>query len=143
MKFSFGQIYPEVNTDYDVTSKLLHLLCNKLNNLNKEIKHFNKVFEGEDYSLVLIISATRNKDILEVKGPIVLKKRKEVEFALHIPYRELPNRFEETLYVLNNIYQSIVFVFNKYKADLSGLEENIDQVINAVKTSPSQFCNEQ
>jgi hypothetical protein len=142
MKFDLGRIFPEVNTSFSLTSDLLYLLCDQLNALNKEIKHFNKIFDCPGYSIVLIISATRKNNSLDVKGPIVLRKRKEVEFVLHIPYKTFDNKLSETLYVVDNIYTGILFVLNKYKTDTSGVEESINNAICRIKSSPNQFCHQ-
>ena len=139
MKFDFSQIYPEIDTDFDLSGMLLELLCERLDSLQKEINHYNKKFQGDDYSIVFIISATRNKVSLETKGPRFLRKSREVEFALHIPYKEIKDFDAKVSYVLNHIAQGIIFVLKKYESDPTGIEETIQDVIKTVRNSGEKY----
>ena len=140
MKFSFGQIYPEVGARFSLPGTLLTLLRSRLDELQKEIKHFKNKFPEDDFSIVFIISATRKKDRVEAKGPTYLHKRREIEFAVHIPYKEMPEFDEKISYVLNQIAEGIISVLNKYKTDSSGIKEVIQDVVRIVQQNPDKYC---
>ncbi|CNC63846.1 Uncharacterised protein [Yersinia pseudotuberculosis] len=138
MNIQFSQIYAEVDTSYDITNTVLTPLRHYLVMLNKNIMHYNKLFNADDYSIVFIISATRNDKEL-VKGPTTLSKKKKVEFVIFIPYKELKTFAEQMSYVLDYIAEGIIFVFNKYKTDPSGVKEAVEEVKKMIMDDPDKY----
>lgn len=138
MKFHFALIYPEVKTSYDITNTVLDPLRDYLEGLNKSIAHYDKLFKINDYCLDLYISATR-KQMDFVKGPITLSKRKRVEFVIFIPYKKFDSYTKTMCYVLDNIAQGIIFIFNKYKTDSTGVQEVTDKLKALIVSDPEKY----
>lgn len=140
MNIYFSQIYLEgEDTTFAVTNTLIHRLSQRLDVLNKKINHYDKLFKGEDFSVVFVISATRKKNTLEVKGPTTYSKDKETSFSLFIPYQEISSFIEQMNYVLDYIAEGIIFVFNKYKTDPSGVKEAIEEVKKLIAADPEKY----
>jgi len=76
MNISFGQIYPEIDTDFSLTNTVLIELKTRINSINQSFQTYESIFNTRDFSTNLIVSATRKNDILIVDGPTILKKNK-------------------------------------------------------------------
>jgi len=139
MNIEFGQIYVELNADFDLPSLLLKRLREELDALGKEISHFNTIFKNSDFKLVFIISATRKTDELNIKGPTLVRKKPAAEFVIYIPYKEIVDFVDKVSYVLPYVAKGVVFVLNKYKKDSSGVEDVVRNVIVAVRDEPETF----
>jgi len=139
MNIYFGQISSVPGADFGLSGMLLKLLRERLDGLHKEIKFFKDKFKGEEFSIVFIISATRDKTSVEAKGPAYLRKKKEIEFAVYIPYKEITDFNEKVAYVLNHLTQGIISVLNRYETDSTGIEETIREVVRIVQADPDAF----
>ncbi|WP_010504042.1 hypothetical protein [Paenibacillus elgii] len=140
MNIDFTQLYYEPGTRFDsITPMILDLLYERLDALKVSIPHFEEKLKDENYSLVFIISATKEKTTLEVRGPNILRKSKDVEFALHIPYKEVVNFTDQVAYVLDFIAEGIVWVFEKYAISSSGVAEAVESVARTVQENPEAF----
>lgn len=138
MNIQFSQIYAEVNTSYDITNTVLIPLTNRLDSLNKGIIHYENLFHSIDYSIVFIISATRQDKEL-VKGPTTCSKKKKTEFVIYVPYKEFKEFTEQIYYILDYIAEGIIFVFNKYKTDSSGIKDAVEEVKVLIANSPEKY----
>lgn len=130
MKINFSQLYAEVGVSFSPPIEVLRVLNKKVNSLNKEIPFFKKKFNDEDFTLGIVISATRKNDVFEVKGPTYFKKSKTVDFVLFIPYQDNITMAEEVPYILSHVGEGLAQIFEKYKADGSGIRESIQSVID-------------
>ncbi|MCX8714604.1 hypothetical protein J3U51_06265, partial [Gilliamella sp. B3781] len=75
MKIDFLQLYAEVGVCYEITDAVLNPLIENLNELNKTLPHYDKLFKTTDYELVFTISATQEHKNL-VYGPTTSSKNK-------------------------------------------------------------------
>lgn len=139
MKVSFSQIYPEIDTSFDMTNTILKELSGEINDLNIVFEHYKKLFNTDDFFIVFIISATRKNPELVVKGPTTLPKKKKAEFVFHIPYRETTSFHEKIEYVLPFIENGIRFVFEKYKADSYKIKDAVNAVGALINADPEKY----
>ncbi|WP_083214539.1 MULTISPECIES: hypothetical protein [Burkholderia cepacia complex] len=139
MKISFGQIYPEVGASFDFTNTVLAELNDGINSLKGSFSHYAKLFSGDDFSVVFIISATKKSDALSVKGPTTLAKKKRVEFVLHIPYKQFESFSDQMDYALNFIGCGIKSTFDKYNSDSSGVVEIINRTKDVIRADPDKY----
>lgn len=138
MRFKFTQISSVPGKDFGLSGMLLRLLAKRLDELHKEIGFFKDKFEGEEFSIVFIISASLN-DAVEARGPTYLRKKKTTEFAIYIPYKDVADFNEKVAYVLTLLGQGIVNVFDRYAADHAGIEEVIREVVFDVQADPGRY----
>ncbi|WP_249744642.1 hypothetical protein [Burkholderia pyrrocinia] len=139
MKISFGQIYPEVGVSFDFTNTVLAELNEGINSLEGSFAHYVKLFSGDDFSVVFIISATKKSDILSVKGPTTLAKKKRVEFVLHIPYKQFESFLDQMDYALNFIECGVKSTFDRYNSDSSGVAEMVSRTKDAIRADPDKY----
>ncbi|EBP9775095.1 hypothetical protein AH835_21380 [Salmonella enterica] len=140
MNIYFSQIYLEgEDTTFPITNTLIHLLSHQLDSLDKKIKHYEKLFKGDNYSITFVISATRKDDKLNIKGPTTKSKDKETYFSLFIPYKDIDSVTDKIMYALNYIEEGVIFVFNKYKTDSSGVKEAMESVKKIFMDDPEKY----
>ena len=138
MKIIFLQLYAEVEANYDITNTVLKPLRINLNELNKTLPHYDKLFKTTDYDLIFTISATQeHKDL--VYGPLASSKRKEVLFTIFIPYKTFNSFTQQMFYILDNIAEGIIFVFNKYKTDPSEIKEVFETLKTLIAKDPERY----
>jgi hypothetical protein len=139
MNISFGQIYPEIDTDFSLTNTVLIELKTRINSINQSFQTYESIFNTRDFSTNFIVSATRKNDILIVDGPTILKKNKTIEFVLHIPYKKLSNFTEEMNYVLDFIGEGLHLTFKKNHADSEEINTMIDNIKKLIITDPDKY----
>ncbi|OCL22683.1 hypothetical protein [Gilliamella sp. wkB171] len=138
MKIDFLLLWAEVGIRYEITNTVLNPLIKNLNKLNKTLPHYDKLFKTTDYDLVFTISATQEHKNL-VYGPLTLSKRKEVHFSIFIPYKTFSCYTQQMFYVLDTIAEGIIFVFNKYKVDPSGINEVFETLKTLIAKDPERY----
>ena len=139
MKFNFTQIYAEVDTDFDLSHMILRPLRGELDSLGMNIPLFANKLNAEEFTLTFIISATRKSNALDVKGPLFLYKRKQVEFSLFIPYVEFENFFKRIEYVLLQVLMGIKSVLLRYDVDVEGIDSKFQKISSLVQENPKAF----
>ncbi|MGS0897314.1 hypothetical protein ACVBGC_33055 [Burkholderia stagnalis] len=139
MKISFGQIYPEVGASFDFTNTILIELSEGLNGLGGSFFHYEKLFSGDDFSVVFIISATKESEKFFVKGPTTLAKRRRVEFVFHIPYKEFDKFSDQMDYAFDFIGGGIKSVFDKYNKESNDVAGAISKIKGAIHEDPDRY----
>ncbi|MBD9359191.1 hypothetical protein [Methylomonas fluvii] len=129
MNISTCQVYPEVDLSYKIPSFLMKELRKRLNSLNKEIIPFKDIFNGQDFELGIVISATCEKDKPLVMGPTFFNRYNRVDFVFHIPYKKLDSSYDEFSYVVENLRCGLVSIFDKYSGDSSGVNEVLRSIL--------------
>jgi hypothetical protein len=123
MNIFFRQIYQEVGASFSIPIPILKSFRHHLDVLNKEIPTFVKKFSSNTFDLVFIINATLLTDELKTYGPNIRKKANEVEFSIHIPYKDTTTESHDIEYFLSEVSKGITMVFNLYEVDPSGIKE--------------------
>ncbi|MCX8712213.1 hypothetical protein J3U57_06630 [Gilliamella sp. B3464] len=138
MKIDFLQLYAEVGVCYEITDAVLNPLIENLNELNKTLPHYDKLFKTTDYELVFTISATQEHKNL-VYGPTTSSKNKVVYFTIFIPYKTFSCYKQQMFYVLDTLAEGIIFVFNKYKTDPLGIKEVFETLKTLIAKDPERY----
>ncbi|OCL28724.1 hypothetical protein [Gilliamella sp. wkB171] len=138
MKINFPFLWAEVGVYYEIRNTVFNPLIENLNKLNKTLPHYDKLFKTTDYDLFFTISATlENKDL--VYGPLASSKRKVVNFSIFIPYKTFNCYTQQMFYMLDTIEEGIIFVFNKYKVDPSGVKEVFEKLKTLIAKDPEKY----
>lgn len=124
MNLYFTPIYtvPGMNFNLSFTYKLRSKLASDFNSLKMNIKKISARYKSEPYSVNIMI-ATKTMPTLDVRGPIWLRKQNDVEFVVWIPYIAFSDAHEQLEYVLGQIKAGIIFIFQKYQEDTTGIDE--------------------
>lgn len=139
MKIFFRVIYHEPGTSFDLSLKIFKLLSEKLSNLNITMRSLSKKNDTTNYALAFIISATQKSEHIEIFGPNIRYKAEEIEFAIHLPYRETLDFKDCITFVIDNIFQGIKDVFNNYEINSSEIDTVMKNCINEILKNPMQY----
>lgn len=138
MHFRFSALFQEVGVSWGIHHNLTKILRHKLNALNKNIDLFQKKFPT-DFYLDIVYSATGMCTELVIKGPIVHKKDKSVEFVSFIPYIQNMTYEEEVMYVFDQLEIVLGKIFEQYGADFPGIPEVFKEVKAEFLKSKEQY----
>lgn len=106
--------------------------------LNKNIHMLSEKFGGQPYTLTIIV-ATKIIPELVVKGPTRLRKRNVFEFVLWIPYVEFKDVQPQREYVLGQIKAGIIYIFQKYHEETTGIDEFFADFLLDTVTNPDKY----
>lgn len=85
MKVFLGQIYGEPGVSFPFSHHMQTWLGNQLSDLATPSSEFLKKYSA-DFDLMVRVSARTKSAEVEVKGPTVFKKTKDVEYTVFLPY---------------------------------------------------------
>lgn len=139
MNISFGQIYPEIDTDFKFTNTILIELRNKINSTNQSFSDYENIFKTRDFSTNFIISATKKNDKLTIDGPTILKKDKSIEFVFHIPHKKISDFTKEMTYALDFIEEGLRLTFKKNHADADEITTIVNDIKNQIQADPDKY----
>lgn len=139
MNISFGQIYPEIDTDFNLTNTILIELKTKINKFNQSFRTYESAFKTRDFSTIFIVSATKKNDTLTIDGPTIFRKDKSIEFVLHIPYKKFSNFTEEMDYALDFIGEGLHLTFKNNHADTDAITTTINNIKDLIHANPDKY----
>lgn len=133
MKFYFTQIYAEPGAAFHFSAEFLSLMVEELDALCLSFPKFEQRYS----TFVVIITATRRSEKLEVKGPIYLRKRPEIEFALWVPFRQIDSPIERCIYVAKYVGAGVMELCNRYAAKTNAGVRRLDERLRVRLTNES------
>lgn len=139
MNIDFTQLYVEPGIHYNIPGKALERLCDELNQLSIKIPALRNQFKTDDYTLMLIISAKKNQDKTDVKGPKIRFASKEAEFALYLPWVNCVDFSQEITHVFRWVSESIKLLLSKYDIQTSGVSAAVDRAIEDILREPEKY----
>lgn len=141
MNIDFTQLYIEPGASYNISGKSLEQLCDELNQLGIEIPAIRDRFKTDNYTLMLVISAKKNLDKPEVKGPKIRLAHKEAEFALYLPWVSCAGFAQEITHIYRNIADSIHLLLSRYEVPAAGVSAAVDRAIKDITNKPEKYQN--
>lgn len=141
MNIDFTQFYIEPGASFNISGKSLERLCNELNQLGIEIPALRDRFKTDNYTLMLIISAKKNLDKPDVKGPKIRLAHKEAEFALYLPWISCGGFAQEITHVYRNIADAINLLLEKYNILAAEVSAAVDKAIKDITNEPEKYQN--
>lgn len=115
MKFYFPTVYIEENVSFSLPQEFFTDLSYFINeNPPLPISPIEDILKTEDYSIIAIISSKSKINEVLLLGPTYIKKNKEVEFTIFIPFFRTMNLKKRMEYVLNEVLKGILLIYKKY-----------------------------
>ena len=87
MKVFIGQIYVEVGVSFPFSLAFQKWLGEEVTSRVEWSGDYARSFT-EEYKIGFRISAKKNINTLEIKGPTIFKKDKSIEFTLFLPFKQ-------------------------------------------------------
>lgn len=94
----------------------------------------------EDFDLIFRISSKTKINEIEIKGPSIFKKDKNVEFTIFIPYRKIEQGDIDGIKVVcRSLIHAIELVFLEIGISPSILRSRSQEMIDAIVNNPDMF----
>jgi hypothetical protein len=98
-----------------------------------------KLSETARASLARYRSFTSDPLRVEVRGPTIFKKAKDVEYSIFLPFRHIVERGNPTVAALQHIFAGVYAVLEKMEFDTSTLRAEQDRIIKHVCSEPKMI----
>lgn len=139
MKIFFGQIYVDPGVKFTFTHRFQKFIGGEISSIVKPSDKFINEY-GEDFDLIFRVSAKRDITDVDIKGPTVFKKDKDVEFTIFLPFdSDQPSLRDGNRRPLELLLGAVVGVLNKLEIDTKFLQERMGVFMDAVMADPSMI----
>ncbi len=138
MKIHFGQIYIEAGASFPFTHKYQLAISENVSKLVVPSDSFVSLY-GQDYELMIRVSAKKGLKENEIKGPTVFKKEKDIEFTIFLPHDILIGKDnwaeETTIFLLKGLYS----VLNSLGINSDILKNSQTEIVTALCCEPENI----
>ena len=136
MKFRIGAIFSQVGISFKISHKVVKLIWNELEEKITLSETFEKKYKN--YTLSFLYSAREENDF-EIKGPIISKRYKVVEYVINMPYLKIQSDPEVYNVFLSYMEKGIRTVFEQYNISQSQLEAIFSIARKEIIGNPEYF----
>lgn len=98
-----------------------------------------KLSEAARANLARYRSFTSEPLRLEVRGPTVFKKDKDVEYSIFLPFRRIVESENPPVTALNYIFAGVYSVLEKMQIDTNKLRAEQDRIVEHICSEPKMF----
>ena len=139
MKIFVAQFYVEVGCDYSLSNHFHHRISDELTRRVVPSAAFVNKY-AEDFKLMFRMSAKSGLVEPEVRGPMVFKKDKDVEYSIFLPF-DLDRPLGPSVYrhALKQLLGQIIIVLTSLQMDVSQLSQSVDEIIERIVADPKMF----
>ena len=134
MAIYFRQIYVEVGVTYPFSHHFQKYLSSEATKLALITKSFETSY-GSDWDVILNFSAKKNIEVIELNGPSIYKKDKDVEFTIFLPYK----RFSSIEKVIHQYIESTCVVLTTLGFNSNDLAEHNNMLVDEIMKNPKMF----
>src|SRR6266446_207939 len=138
MKVSVSQVYIEPGISFPFTSFFQKWISGNLTELTYPSKEFNHCY-GENFHLIFRMSAKAGLRDVEIRGPSVYRKDRDVEYTIFLPYDVIVAADERFNCALDYLLRGIIRILKSLKIDTSLLEKNVPSFIKRICSDPAMF----
>lgn len=92
-----------------------------------------------DYKLMFRISAKKNIDENEIKGPSIFRKDSDMEYTIFLPFDAIMKHKNYNYIALKYLFEGIYTVFEEYHFDYSQIKENEEDTIKNILEDKKMF----
>ncbi len=138
MKIHVAQIYVEPGTSFPFSHLWQRWMSAELSARAVPSKKFVTKY-GDDFELMIRISAKKKLTDNEVRGPSIFRKQKDVEYTLFLPYDVIIEAPNGCRVAMEFILRGIVDIFAAAHIDAKGLEAQQLYLIDHACSDPSMF----
>jgi hypothetical protein len=138
MQVFFGQIYIQVGVGFPFSHRFQRRLSNEVTAVTvPSAKFINKY--GADYNLMFNVSAKKEIQDNEIRGPTVFKKDKDVEYTVFLPFDVITRNPEVAKSALGFLLKGVCYVFELLDIETASLVERQASLIEQICADPMMF----
>jgi hypothetical protein len=135
MRIAISQIYTKVGINFPFSHQFQKWLSSELTSSVRPSRDFIRRY-GEDFTLVFNMSAKPEIVEMEIKGPTVYKKTKDVEYTIFLPYDAIKGSDDETASAIKHLLDGIVRVLTELKIEPGEVSKRTGLIIEHVCSDP-------
>ena len=138
MKVHFGQIYIEPGVTFPFSHHLQRRLSTEITSLITTSETFTAKY-GADWQLMFRISAKSKIHEIEIKGPTVYERDKDVEYTLFLPFDVIAHEDNASQMALQLLLKGCCDVFRELGFDTETIERTSESMIDTICADPKMF----
>ena len=138
MKVWFGQIYIEPGVSFPFNHHFQRYLSKEITDLVEPSTKFIKKY-GSDFKLGFNVSAKNAIQDIEINGPTVFRKSKDVEYTIFLPFDVITHNAEVPKCALKFLMRGVCSVFESLDIDVAKILEKQDSLIEHICSDPTMF----
>ena len=129
MRISVSQVYIEPDAYYPFSIAWQNFISEELSRLCVSSSHFNRIY-GEEYQLILRVSAKKEVDSVEIKGPTIFRRDKDVEYTLFLPHEGgSVTSLHQCAEALAAFFDGVITVLRALEVDVGALRSAREDII--------------
>lgn len=138
MKITVGQIYIQPGIAFPFSHLFQRWMSKELSDLIRPSANFIRRY-GDDFTLVLNVSAKPEVRQPEIKGPTVFERTKDVEYTIFLPYDKINESSDVIASAVRSFLDSVVSVFDSLEFDSSEVVKRAESIIERVCSDTSMI----
>ena len=138
MKVYFRQFYVEPGVAFPFSHCFSSRLSDEITAIAVPSPTFIKKY-GHNFDLVFNISAKREIKDIELRGPTVFRKTKDVEYTVFLPFDVITGNSEVPQSAIRYLLSGVRAVFTLLGFDTEKLVERQEAMINRIPADPMMF----
>jgi len=138
MKVCIGQIYIKPGISFPFSHRFQISLGERLTTIVQPSPDFVRAY-GDDFTLMLRMSAKTEIREVEVKGPTVFKDEKDVEYTIFLPYNTIKESGDVIASALRHLLIGIVTTLHALKLDAEELSKQAETFVKEVCADPTMI----
>jgi hypothetical protein len=138
VEVSFSQLYIEAGANLPFSHVFQRYISNETTAAVRPSPQFAKRY-GPGFNLGFNISAKRGLKDNEIAGPSVMKKAKEIEYTIFLPFDVVERQPEPARSALEFLFAGVCSVLGSLHIDATTLRENKESLIRQICSDPTMF----
>lgn len=138
MKIYFGQIYIEPGIDFPFSYHFQKSMSRMISSLSSQSPLFASTY-GRDFALMFRISAKAKIKKIEIVGPALFKKTKDVEFTIFLPFDVINTHPKPHECAMHCLIDGVVTVLDSLEIDTKALQDQRASLIKNICADPKMF----
>ncbi len=140
MNIYIGQIYIDVGVKFEFNHVFQEYIHSILTRHSTPPNNFLERYKNYDF--MFRMSAKKDIQDVEIKGPSIFKRDKDIEYSIFLPYDVITQKDNHNYWALKYLFRGIYEIYDKNKFEYDILEKKEEEIIKKVISDSSMFYKE-
>lgn len=136
MRMAITQVYIKVGIRFPYSYRMQIRVSEELSALFEECDVLEKRY-GKDYKLTFYMSADVGIAANVIKGPGVIKRTKDIEYTIFLPYDVIVKSPDGCRSAMEHLLAGIAAILKQLGVDTSPLDGRRDAIVESICADPS------
>lgn len=139
MKVHFGQIYIQPGVTFPFSHRFQKRFADDITSQVTPSTTFATKY-GDDWDMIIRISAKTQIVDNEIKGPTIFRKDKDVEYTVFLPFDTISCCESAPQSALQFLLRGCCQILRRLDIDSALLEQNAESMIESICSDPTMFA---